>query len=82
MKAYNDWVTGKKKGENVTNVVCNKFYEFDPCLSVSLLGYFKNAVVNILVHTKSFTGSISECDFIYGYTTFKVNAPYSLHYNL
>ena len=37
--------------------------------SVSILGYFKNAVVNILVHTKSFTGSISECDVIYGYIT-------------
>ena len=68
MKAYNDWVTGEK-GKNVTNVVCNKFYEFDPCFSVSILGYFRNAVVNILVHTKSFTGSISECDVIYGYIT-------------
>ena len=81
MKAYNDWVTGKK-GKNVTNVVCNKFYEFDPCFSVSILRYFKNAVVNLLVHTKSFTGSISECDVIYGYITCIGNAPYSLHYNL
>ena len=50
--------------------------------SVSILGYFKNVVVNILVHTNSFTGSISECDVIYGYITCKVNAPYSLHYYL
>ena len=50
--------------------------------SVSILGYFKNAVVNILVHTKSLTGSISECDVIYGYITCIGNAPYSLHYNL
>ena len=53
MKAYNDWVTGKKKGKNVTNVVCNKFYEFDPRFSVSILGYFKNAVVNILAYIPS-----------------------------
>ena len=43
---------------------------------------FKNVVVNILVHTKSFTGSISECDVIYGYITCEVNASYSLYYNL
>ena len=52
MKAYNDWVTGKKR-KNVTNFVCNKFYDFDPCFSVSILGYFKNAVVNILVYIPS-----------------------------
>ena len=44
--------------------------------------YFKNAVINSHVHTKSFTGTISECDVIYGYVTWIGNARYSLHYNL
>ena len=65
MKAYNDWVTGKKKEKMLQMSSAIIFMSF----SVSLLGYFKNAVVNILVHTKSFTGSISECDVIYGYIT-------------
>ena len=44
--------------------------------------YFKNTVINFHVHTKSFTGTISECDVIYGYVTWIGNARYSFHYNL
>ena len=44
--------------------------------------YFKNAVTNFRVHTNSFTGTISECDVIYGYVTWIGNARYSFHDNL